>query len=100
MSKQGVGKRVLRKEDDRYMRGRGKFVADIRLAGMQDVAFVRSPVAHAHITDIHVPEGYEDQVFTVADLNSAGIKPIVADTALPGFRSSAQSILAEGKVRH
>ncbi|HLU18632.1 MAG TPA: xanthine dehydrogenase family protein molybdopterin-binding subunit [Pusillimonas sp.] len=100
MSKQGVGKRVLRKEDDRYMRGRGKYVADIRMAGMQDVAFVRSPVAHARLNAVHAPEGYEDQVFTIDHLNRAGVKPIVADTALPGFRSSAQPILAEGKVRH
>lgn len=100
MSKQGVGKRVLRKEDDRYMRGRGQYVGDIRLAGMQDVAFVRSPVAHAKVGEIYVPEQYQEQVFTAVDLNRAGIKPIVADTALPGFRSSAQPSLADGKVRH
>ena len=46
---QGVGARLPRKEDDRLMRGRGQFVADIRLAGLQDVAFVRSPLAHARI---------------------------------------------------
>ena len=34
---QGVGARLPRKEDDRLMRGRGQFVADIRLAGLQDV---------------------------------------------------------------
>ena len=38
MSGQGVGKSVLRKEDDRYLRGRGQFVADIKLPGMKDVA--------------------------------------------------------------
>src|SRR5437660_12512761 len=36
---QGIGARLTRKEDDRLMRGRGQYVADIRLAGMQDVAF-------------------------------------------------------------
>src|SRR5690606_8437582 len=100
MSNQGVGKRVLRKEDDRYLRGKGQYVADIRLAGMRDVAFVRSPVAHAKLADIYVPEHCRGQVYTAADLNRAGGKPIVADTALPGFRSSAQPILADGKVRH
>ena len=49
---QGVGARLPRKEDDRLMRGRGQFVADIRLAGLQDVAFVRSPLAHARIRGI------------------------------------------------
>ena len=34
---QGVGARLPRKEDDRFMRGRGQYVADIRLAGLQDL---------------------------------------------------------------
>ncbi|HBT33268.1 MAG TPA: carbon monoxide dehydrogenase [Pusillimonas sp.] len=99
MSNQGVGKRVLRKEDDRYMRGKGQYVADIKLANMQDVAFVRSPVAHAKLLDVHVPEPLREQVFTAADLRKDGVKPIVADTALEGFRSSEQPALAEGKMR-
>ena len=49
MAAQGVGASVRRKEDDRFLRGKGQFVADIRLAGMLEVAFVRSPVAHARI---------------------------------------------------
>jgi carbon-monoxide dehydrogenase large subunit len=52
---QGVGARLLRKEDDRFLRGRGQYVADIRLPGLQDVAFVRSPLAHARIKAIHIP---------------------------------------------
>lgn len=94
---QGVGARVLRKEDDRLMRGRGQFVADIRLSGLKDVAFVRSPVAHARIRAIHVPERYRDVVFTAADLD--GVKPIRAITGLPGFKISEQPILATGKIR-
>src|SRR5712675_953093 len=95
---QGVGARLLRKEDDRFMRGRGQYVADIRLAGLQDVAFVRSPLAHARIRAIHVPERYRDVVFTAADLT--GIKPIRAVSGLPGFKISEQPVLATGKVRH
>ena len=95
---QGVGARVPRKEDDRLMRGRGQFVADIRLAGLQDVAFVRSPVAHARIKAVHVPERYRAAVFTATDL--AGIKPIVAVSGLPGFKVSEQPVLATDKVRH
>ena len=63
---QGVGARLLRKEDDRFMRGRGQYVADIRLTGLQDVAFVRSPLAHARIRAVHVPERYRDVVFKAA----------------------------------
>src|SRR4051812_7124656 len=79
------------------MRGRGQFVGDIRLAGLQDVAFVRSPLAHARIRNIHVPERYRDVVFTADDL--VGIKPIRAVTSLAGFKVSDQPILATGKVR-
>ena len=82
-SQQGVGARLLRKEDDRFMRGRGQYVADIRLADLQDVAFVRSPLAHARIRAIHIPERYREVVFTAADLT--GIKPIRAVSGLPGF---------------
>src|SRR6187402_3164778 len=90
--KQGVGARVPRKEDDRFMRGRGQFVGDIRLAGLQDVAFVRSPLAHARIKAVRIPERYRNVVFTAADL--AGIKPIRAVTSLSGFKVSDQPILA------
>ena len=94
---QGVGARLPRKEDDRLMRGRGQFVADIRLAGLQDVAFVRSPLAHALIRGIDVPERYRASVFTAADL--AGVNPIRAVSGLPGFKISEQPVLATGKVR-
>lgn len=94
---QGVGARLPRKEDDRLMRGRGQFVADIRLAGLQDVAFVRSPVAHARIKAIHVPERYRGVVFTAADL--VGVKPIRAVSGLPGFKISEQPVLATEKIR-
>ena len=53
----GIGASVKRLEDDRYLRGRGKFVGDIRLPGMLEIAFVRSPLAHANIKNIHKPEG-------------------------------------------
>ena len=75
MAEQGVGARLLRKEDDRLMRGRGEFVADIRLAGMQDVAFVRSPLAHARIRGIRIPPQSADSVFTAADLDGRQADP-------------------------
>src|SRR5580700_7650337 len=95
---QGVGARLLRKEDDRFLRGRGQFVADIRLPGLQDVAFVRSPLAHARIRGIHIPERYRDVVFTTDDLTD--VTPIRAVSGLPGFKISEQPVLATGKVRH
>ena len=97
MGDQGVGASVKRKEDDRFLRGRGQYVGDIRLAGMRDVAFVRSPLAHAKLRAIHVPQEHRHKAFTAADL--LGVKPIVAVTALAGFKASEQPVLASQKVR-
>ena len=95
---QGVGASVPRVEDDRYLRGRGLYVADQRPAGTQDLAFVRSPLAHARVLGIRKPPGAEGRVFTAADL--AGVLPIVANSALPGFKPSVQHALATDRVRY
>ncbi|WGF91036.1 xanthine dehydrogenase family protein molybdopterin-binding subunit (plasmid) [Marinivivus vitaminiproducens] len=97
-TEQGVGARLPRKEDDRLMRGRGQYVGDIRLPGMQDVAFVRSPVAHGRLRGISVPDALQGRVFTAKDLES--VRPIRAVSGLPGFKVSAQPPLARDKVRH
>ncbi|MGE8942301.1 xanthine dehydrogenase family protein molybdopterin-binding subunit [Leptospira interrogans] len=98
MTEQGIGARLLRKEDDRYMRGRGQYVGDIRLPGMLEVAFLRSPLAHARIRNIVIPPHLRDHVYIAEDLT--GVSAIRADTALPGFKSSVQPVLATDKVRH
>jgi DNA-binding transcriptional ArsR family regulator len=64
---------------------------------MLDVAFVRSPMAHAVLGQIIKPRGKEDRVFTAEDL--AGVRPIRAVSALKGFKVSEQPVLATGKVR-
>ena len=97
MAGQGIGVSLLRKEDDRLLRGRGEFVGDIRLPGMRDVAFVRSPLAHARIRAIRIPPQYRDSVFVAADLKD--VKPIRAVSGLTGFKASDQPILASDKVR-
>ncbi|NIR32625.1 MAG: xanthine dehydrogenase family protein [Gammaproteobacteria bacterium] len=98
MSEHGVGARLRRKEDDRYLRGRGQYVGDIRLAGMKDVAFVRSPVAHARVGDIEIPDEHRSAVFTARDM--CDVRPIRAVSGLPGFKPSDQPALATDKVRH
>jgi len=95
---QGVGASLRRKEDARFLHGRGRYVADIARLGMLEVAFLRSPVAHARLLGLAKPEGAEDRVFTAADL--AGVGTIRAVSALPGFRASEQPVLASGKLRH
>ena len=94
---QGVGASVLRKEDDRLLRGRGEFVADIRMPGLREVTFLRSPLAHARILAIHIPEALRGRVFTAEDMK--GVAPIRAVSGLKGFKPSAQPALATGKVR-
>ncbi|MBP0496142.1 xanthine dehydrogenase family protein molybdopterin-binding subunit [Pararoseomonas indoligenes] len=95
---QGVGASLLRKEDARFLHGRGRYVGDIRPAGLLEVAFLRSPVAHARLLGVGKPADAEARVFTMADL--AGVGGIRAASALPGFRVSEQSVLASGKLRY
>ena len=98
MLAQGIGASVARKEDDRFLRGRGQYVADFKIPGTRDVAFVRSPVAHARIRAVYIPEQYRGAVFTSEHLT--GVKPIVSAPPLKGFKRSEQPILAHGKVRY
>ncbi len=47
-----VGRSVPRREDDRLLRGDGRFVADLALPGMLHAALARSPHAHARIVSV------------------------------------------------
>ena len=46
------GKSIKRREDPRFITGRGQYVDDLKLPGMTYAAFVRSPHAHAKIRKI------------------------------------------------
>lgn len=94
---QGVGASVRRKEDARYLEGKGEYLADLQVPGMAEVAFLRSPVAHGRIRGIEIPEQYRDQVFVAADL--AFVAPIVAVSAAKGFKRSEYHPLTGDKVR-
>jgi len=93
LTAKGVGARLPRKEDRRFLLGQGEYVANLRLPGMLEVAFERSPKAHARIKSITKPAS----VFTAEDL--AGVRPIRAVSTVKGFKPSEQPILATGKVR-
>lgn len=54
MGVEGIGARVVRKEDKRFVTGKGKYTDDVRLHGMTYASFVRSPHAHAKIKKIDV----------------------------------------------
>jgi carbon-monoxide dehydrogenase large subunit len=47
-----LGNRVLRTEDDRFLRGRGTYVENLALEGAATITFVRSLLAHAKINGI------------------------------------------------
>ena len=54
MGMEGIGARVARKEDKRFITGGGRYVDDMVVPGMKHAAFVRSPHAHADIKKIDV----------------------------------------------
>src|SRR6187549_288137 len=47
-----VGERVKRREDPRLIQGRGTFVDDVKIVGMQHIAFKRADIAHGRILSI------------------------------------------------
>src|SRR5579863_6096143 len=52
--KSWVGQPLPRKEENRLLRGRGKFADDIKLREMLYLKFVRSPYAHAKVVSVDV----------------------------------------------
>ena len=97
---QGVGSRVIRKEDDRHLHGRGNFIGDMVLPELQEVAFVRSAMAHARLARVStedVDATLGRNVFLREHLADA--LDIVADSAAPSYQHSKQPPLALGKVR-
>lgn len=54
MGVEGIGARVARKEDKRFITGGGRYVDDMVVPGMKHAVFVRSPHAHADILGIDV----------------------------------------------
>ncbi|KPL52816.1 carbon monoxide dehydrogenase [Prosthecomicrobium hirschii] len=52
MGMEGIGQRVVRKEDKRFITGKGKYTDDVKLVGMTHAHFVRSPHAHAKVVSI------------------------------------------------
>src|ERR1700746_3894561 len=52
MGVEGIGASVVRKEDKRFITGKGRYVDDIKLMGMTHAQFIRSPHAHAKVKSI------------------------------------------------
>jgi carbon-monoxide dehydrogenase large subunit len=65
-----IGQPVTRREDARVLRGQTRYLDDIELPRLAHVAFVRSPHAHAAITELRAPEAAPGvlRVLTAEDL--------------------------------
>jgi carbon-monoxide dehydrogenase large subunit len=97
-----VGARVRRVEDPRLLRGRGRYVDDLRIPGTLHVAFVRSTHAHATLKSIDVEAARSVAgvvgVYTAADLEGL-VRPIRALNGNAGYNECDTPPLATGKVR-
>ena len=94
-----VGTRVKRREDPRLIQGKGTYVDDLKIVGMQYVAFKRSDVAHGRIVAIDTAaaaamEGVE-AVFTGAQVADF-VAPMPIGTPFP---SPVHRVLATDVVR-
>jgi carbon-monoxide dehydrogenase large subunit len=92
----GMGHSVKRKEDSRFIQGKGTYVDDVRLPGMVYGHMVRSPYAHARIKGIRTEEARKVPgvlaIITGQDLEKAGL------AWMPTLFHDKQMVLATGKV--
>src|SRR5919106_3078444 len=93
-----IGASLLRKEDARHLNGHGLFIADVRMPGMLDIAFVRSQMAHAAVRQVTKPEADAGSVFTLEDLGPLHI--LEAGPELAAHRHSPYPALSDGIVRY
>jgi carbon-monoxide dehydrogenase large subunit len=108
-----IGRSLLRREDRRLLTGRGHFIADLELPRILHAAFVRSPVAHAHIrsVDLSTAAAFPGVALALSGPDLVRLLPPLPDTqlSLPSkwtsyvqheFHNPQQPGLAHDKVRH
>jgi carbon-monoxide dehydrogenase large subunit len=92
-----LGDRMPRKEDGRFIRGKGNYVDDVRLPQMLQSAILRSPYAHARINSVDTSAALElsgvHAVITGEDLAEQGL------AWMPTLAGDTQAVLATDKVR-
>jgi len=109
MGIEGIGARVARKEDKRFITGAGRYTDDMVVPGMKHAAFVRSPHAHAEIRKIDVSRakampGVID-VLVGRELKADGIGNIICGWMIHSkdgspMKMGAWSPLAVDRVRY
>jgi len=93
-----IGASLLRKEDARHLHGRGMFIADVQIPGVQDVAFVRSQMASARVRRVNKPADTAGRIFTLADIGPINV--LEAGPELAAHRHSPYPPLADNRVRY
>ena len=106
---QGIGASVRRKEDKRFLTGKGRYTDDINRAGQLHAFFVRSDVAHAQIKSVDIAAAVAmdgvHAVYTGADVEADGVGSLINGWAVTNRDGSAMSepphpVLAKDKVRY
>ena len=106
---QGIGAAVRRKEDKKFITGKGRYTDDINRQGQLYAYFLRSDVAHAKIKKIDVTAAAAVNgvaaVFTGDDIAADGIGGPICGWAPTNRDGSAPKepphpLLAQGKVRY
>jgi len=93
---QGLGDARLRKEDARFIQGKGNYVDDIKMPGMLHMDIVRSPYAHARIKSIDKSEALKVPG-VIAVLTADDLKPLKLHW-MPTLAGDVAAVLADEKV--
>ena len=98
------GKPVKRKEDPRFITGRGNYVDDMNLSRQVHVAMVRSPHAHATIKSVNADKAKAHpgviDVIVGQEMLDAGIGSIPAGWLLDGLKTPPHYAITVDKARH
>ena len=99
-----IGAPIRRREDVRFLTGRGQYLDDIRLPGMLHAAILRSPHAHAKVRGIDASAALAldgvAAVFTYADIADLAKSIPMRVFPLPGLDKYLQTPLSADTVRH
>ena len=93
---QSMGDSRLRKEDARFIQGKGHYVDDIKLPGMLHMDIVRSPLAHARIKKINKEKALAIPGM-LAVLTADDLKPLKLHW-MPTLAGDVAAVLADEKV--
>jgi len=89
--------RMLRKEDPRFIRGKGRFIDDIQLPGMLHLAILRAPIAHGRIVRVDVSAAEAHPKVTLVVTGAMLAERNLA--WMPTLANDRQPVLATDKVR-